>query len=201
VVPGQQPGVPEKQAQEVPAAVAPKADLERYTKPESIWTALLTGHVKLVKMSWLIAHADAGGILPHRQALPDEAVISVDELKRMYGDGNKDDVLPIIAISFCWDTPAHPDPTGKQLATVAAMLKREQAKYAKANNSFGGFMDMGVFWVRPHALHRPPLASACAHCPRSDAHSRPLAPGLAGHPPEEPKAVDARMHEEGPDAG
>ena len=43
--------------------------LERYTQPESIWTALLTGHVKLVKMSWLIAHADAGGILPHRQAL------------------------------------------------------------------------------------------------------------------------------------
>ena len=82
----------------------------------------------------------------------------------------RDGVLPIIAISFCallglkqdrrlacpwlsdlgcsllcllagWLTPAHPDPEGKQLATIAATLEREQAKYAKAN-----FADMGVFW-------------------------------------------------------
>ena len=123
-------------------------DLDRYAKPMSIWAALMTGHVRLVKMSWLIAFHEAGGVLPHRQALPAEAFMSIDELKGEYGDGNEDGVLPIIAISFCWDTPAHPDPHGKQLATVAAMLKREKSKYARANGSFKGFSDMGVFWVR-----------------------------------------------------
>ena len=116
-------------------------EIARYTEPMSIWVALMTGHVRLVKMSWLIKHAKAKGILSRRQELPEEAFISVEELKRMYGDGNYDGVLPIIAISFCWLTAAHPDPEGKQLATIAAMMEKEQAKYAQA-----GFSDMGVFW-------------------------------------------------------
>ena len=95
--------------------------LGRYTKPISIWVALMTGHVRLVKMSWLIKHAKAKGILSRRQELPEEAFFSVDELKRMYGDGNRDGVLPIIAISFCWLTASHPDPEGKQLATILKM--------------------------------------------------------------------------------
>ena len=127
------------------AATAPAGkthvDLDRYTKPMSIWVALMTGHVRLVKMSWLIKHAKAKGILSRRQELPEEAFFSVDELKRMYGNGNRDGVLPIIAISFCWLTASHPDPEGKQLATVAAMMEKEQAKYAQL-----GFSDMGVFW-------------------------------------------------------
>ena len=60
--------------------------------------------------------------------------------------GNRDGVLPIIAISFCWLTPPHPDPKGQQLAIIAATLEREQAKYAKAAGSFKGFAEMGVFW-------------------------------------------------------
>ena len=39
----------------------------------SIWVALMTGHVRLVKMSWLIKHAKAKGILSRRQELPEEA--------------------------------------------------------------------------------------------------------------------------------
>ena len=115
-------------------------DLARYTQPQSIWVALETGHVRLVKATYLIMLSDANGILPRRQDLPPEAFISVEELKRLFGSGNRDAVLPIIAISFCWDTAAHPDPHGKQLATVAAVLKREMTKYAKF------FAEMGVFW-------------------------------------------------------
>ena len=63
------------------------------------------------------------------------------ELKQLFGEGNKDGVLPVLGISFCWDTPQHPDPRGKQLATVAAALEREMPKYAAL-----GFTDMGVFW-------------------------------------------------------
>ena len=118
-------------------------DLARYTEPMSIWEALIKGHVRLVKMSWIIKWSKAGKILARRQDLPEEAFISVDELKALYGDGNRDGVLPIIAISFCWLTPDHPDPEGKQLATIAAQLERETEKYGKF------FSEMGVFWDWP----------------------------------------------------
>ena len=45
--------------------------------------------------------------------------------------GNKDRVLPIISISYCWTTGAHPDPMGKQLAVVAATLEQEHPKYMR----------------------------------------------------------------------
>ena len=105
------PGTPQgKQAQ--------MTTLTRYTEPASIWRALETGHVRLLKASYLMKLSDANGVLSRRQELPPEAFISVEELKRLYGEGNRDGVLPIIAISFCWETAAHPDPRGKQLVTV-----------------------------------------------------------------------------------
>ena len=74
-----------------------------------------------------------------------ERLIGVEALKALHDDGNKDDVLPIISISFCWDTA--PDPSvGQAAATVAAKLKNEMAKYKEANGSFKGFSEMGIFW-------------------------------------------------------
>mmetsp|Transcript_30602 Transcript_30602/g.98301 ORF Transcript_30602/g.98301 Transcript_30602/m.98301 type:complete len:534 (+) Transcript_30602:116-1717(+) len=118
--------------------------LTRYTEPHAIWAALRTGHVRLPKASYLAKLGGEGGVLRRRQELEreePEAFISVEELERMYGEGNHDGVLPILSISFCWDTAPHPDPRGKQLATVAAALKREMPKYAEL-----GFSEMGVFW-------------------------------------------------------
>ena len=135
------PHVPPARSVGVEKKEAVAIDLARYTQPESIWQALMTGHVRLVKMTWLIKSSKSGKILARRQELPEEAFISVEELKMMFGDGNSDGVLPIIAISFCWLTPAHPDPEGKQLAIVAAKLEQEQRKYG----SFG-FAEMGLFW-------------------------------------------------------
>ena len=89
----------------------------------------------------MIKLSKARKILPRRQEVPEEAFISVDELKGMYGKGNRDGALPIDTVSFCWSSPAHPDPKGEHLATVAAALKREMPKYKKM-----GFSDMGVFW-------------------------------------------------------
>eukprot|EP00966_Prymnesium_polylepis_P158109 3654424-Prymnesium_polylepis.1 len=40
---------PEAQSEMTPA-LAP--DLKRYTKPQSIWAALRTGHVRLLRASW-----------------------------------------------------------------------------------------------------------------------------------------------------
>ena len=81
--------------------------------------------VLVVKLTWLVEWSKAGKVLSRRQELPEEAFITLAELKQLFGEGNKDGVLPIIAISFCWLTPAHPDPDGQQLATIAATLKRE----------------------------------------------------------------------------
>ena len=80
-------------------------------------------------------------MLCRRQELPPDAFIGVEELKSLYGDGNRDGVLPVLSVSFCWDTPPHPDPSGKQVATVATALEREMPEYAKM-----GFTEMGIFW-------------------------------------------------------
>ena len=123
----------------------------RYIQPDDIWEALATGHVRLVKMSWLIKrHAanqnkkrgSAGiGKLPRRQEMPEEAFISVEELKGMYGSGNSDGVLPIVAVSYCWLTPNHPDPECDQLRTVANALARDREAFEEF-----GYSEMGVFW-------------------------------------------------------
>ena len=86
------------------------SDFDRYTKPDSIWQGLQTDHVRLVKASWLVAHAKAGKVLARRQELPNEAFASASTLEKMYtqsrrtetllkGNGNLDDVLPVVSIS------------------------------------------------------------------------------------------------------
>lgn len=93
-------------------------------------------------VTFRIAIGSAGiGRLPRRQEMPEDAYISVKELKEMYGEGNSDNVLPIIAISYCWLTPGHPDPDGSQLATVAAALQGDKHAFEDF-----GFPEMGVFW-------------------------------------------------------
>ena len=53
-------------------------------------------------------------------------------------------------VSSCWLTQDHPDPDGKQLATVAAVLEQQRARYSEANNTFDGFSEMGVFRLGEH---------------------------------------------------
>ena len=89
----------------------------RLTKPNTIWAALATGDVRLVRMTWLIEHANAGGLLCRRQEMPEEAFISGEELKEVFtqtkraghGRGNPDGALPIIVVSAPWVTPLHPE--------------------------------------------------------------------------------------------
>ena len=76
---------------------------ERYTTPHAIWEALSTDHVKLLRASYLVKLAREGRVLCRRQELPPDAFIGVEELKSLYGDGNRDGVLPVLSVSFCWD--------------------------------------------------------------------------------------------------
>ena len=146
------------------ALTADTANPKRYIDPDAIWAVLVLGWVRLVRMTYLIELSKKGGVLPRRQELPEEAFISVDELKQLYfngdeGDGsNSDKVLPLIVISFCWITAQHPDPEGKQLKMIAEVLEREKPKYAgldvcdddsDVGDAFGGFKEIGVFWDWP----------------------------------------------------
>lgn len=119
-------------------------DAARYNGIESILRALDSGHVQLVRLSFLLKLAKEGGVLKRRQELPAEAFIGADELLVVYESpgllNDRDNVLPIIAISHTWCTPSHPDPHGDTLKVVAAALERENEKYIEF------FSEMGVFW-------------------------------------------------------
>ena len=91
-----------------------------------------------------------------RQELPEEAFISVEELERMFGDGNYDawraaDHRHLLLLAY----PTAPRPEGGvQLQTIAAVLEKEMPKYDKFRGKFKGFQDMGVFWDVRFAVAR-----------------------------------------------
>ena len=90
-----------------------------------------------------------GTVLKMRQELPERAFVPASELRKVWdasGQGGVyDQVAPVITILFCWDTPKHPDPEGKQLRLVVDTLRREyHTKYSFVNGSFMGFSEMGV---------------------------------------------------------
>ncbi|CAK0833800.1 unnamed protein product [Prorocentrum cordatum] len=138
-------------------------DLARYTDPASLFDALAftvddLHPVRLVRMTWLLQQR--GAVLKRRQELPEEAFVSADELRAVWeagGRGGKDQVAPIIAISFCWDSREHPDPKGLQLNLVIDTLQMERLKYSTAKGDFKGFGEMGIFWDWPSLLQGDPV--------------------------------------------
>ena len=172
----------------------------RYTRFDSVWTALegrqasndqdtasvRPGDVRLLSANWLAERAKKGEPLSRRQELPEEAFLSVAQLKAIQAEArpcfnqqffwdaqermlegkgflkhfcsavaalfqlrnerNVDNLLPIIAISYCWLEAAHPDRDGRQLQL---MFQKLQALYG-GRGLLGtcrdyGFSDMGVF--------------------------------------------------------
>ncbi|CAK0897862.1 unnamed protein product [Prorocentrum cordatum] len=104
-------------------------------------------------MSWLLQMEE--NVLKRRQELPDNAFVSAEELRDVWEDGRRggpDRALPIVAVSACWDTREHPDPTGRQLKMIVDTLKSERTKYCQRWFLFGGFSEMGVFWDWPSLL-------------------------------------------------
>ena len=81
---------------------------------------LASGAVALLDARWIISHAEAGGVLSHRQALPKEAFLSFADLVEAT---TKYDRLPVAALSYPWLTKDHPDPRGANLTRVARALK------------------------------------------------------------------------------
>jgi hypothetical protein len=144
-----------KKALAVEAAIAEAeallSEASRYSDPETLWQALETGDTQLIRMTWLIKHAQAGGVLPRRQELPEEALISRKELKLIFGMGNDAGVLPIVAISATAQGAGHPDSEGAALRCVAKALEREKPKfYVRGGGTLftrrPEFAEMGVYW-------------------------------------------------------
>ena len=123
-------------------------DGELFFKPEKMYSLMRRGSdgspapVRLLRLSWLLKQARRGAVLPRRQELPEEAFLSEAEVRAlprghvgqaletcrccMPDDQRADKPLRIIAISYGWLTPEHPDPDGEQLRRFAQQIERER---------------------------------------------------------------------------
>eukprot|EP00962_Isochrysis_galbana_P025283 scaffold7764_cov94-Isochrysis_galbana.AAC.1 len=80
-----------------------------------------SGAVALLSARWVVALAKGeGGVLQPRQALPDEAFLSLSQVQQATTGKF---YLPVVCISHCWLQPDHPDPRGHNLRVVARALE------------------------------------------------------------------------------
>ena len=98
----------------------------RYTEPDELWEALRTGHVRLVRMSWLIKQAKLGKSkrrMPRRQEMPEEAYLTAEEVERWAAEAGGQ-------LADCHDCPRLtapsgpcPAPSGLQQGSLSAVAK------------------------------------------------------------------------------
>eukprot|EP00315_Gephyrocapsa_oceanica_P027688 CAMPEP_0185469462 /NCGR_PEP_ID=MMETSP1365-20130426/98245_1 /TAXON_ID=38817 /ORGANISM="Gephyrocapsa oceanica, Strain RCC1303" /LENGTH=239 /DNA_ID=CAMNT_0028076203 /DNA_START=50 /DNA_END=766 /DNA_ORIENTATION=+ len=110
-VEGDAPTPADTAAPKQPAAALPSAtDLGVSERNLELWRkkgggdlepVLASSAVALLDAQWIIGHAEAGGVLTHRQALPDEAFIS---LARLVDATMPYRGLPVAALSYPWLT-------------------------------------------------------------------------------------------------
>jgi len=113
---------------------------------------LASGAIALVDAQWIISHAEAGGVLTHRQALPKEAFLSLADLveaSRASLGG-----LPVIALSCPWRTKQHPDPDGDTLRRVGSGLRALANDWYNRGQRFGVFWDFLSLHQHPDPAHR-----------------------------------------------
>ena len=116
--------------------------LELYTRVTSLGQMLQPredsgcSDVRLLRASWMAKQGYAQRTqLPHRQLLEvaePEAYVDGEQLAAMLretgstamgGGASNMAYPPILVLSYCWKTPAHPDPTGSLLALLAPALE------------------------------------------------------------------------------
>ncbi|EOD38905.1 hypothetical protein EMIHUDRAFT_224042 [Emiliania huxleyi CCMP1516] len=114
-----------------------KLELWRKLGGGDLERVLASGAVAVLDAQWLISHAEAGGVLSHRQALPKEAFLSFADL--VEATNKYAGWLPVGALSYPWLTKDHPDPRGANLSRVARALK---ALLSRPNLT----PRLGVFW-------------------------------------------------------
>ena len=132
------------------AAQANPTTTSKYTDPEAIFAALEGPETEMVRGTWL-RDAPPGTVLGKRGELPPEAIIGVQELRKIYAKAKpKYGSLPFIALSHYWRTKSHPDPQGETLALVSKALKSQWKHYEE-----NGVTDVGVFIDWPSLFQEP----------------------------------------------
>ena len=112
----------------------------------------LLAFTTLVDARWLLAFAKSGPcadalegglpIVPAWHQLPAEAEVCVDDLRRSTWHGG----LPVGALSYCWASHAHPDPTGETLQALRPLLEAICKHCDELEEATGLHMSFGVFW-------------------------------------------------------
>ena len=127
----------EPESSSVALAPAPQASAENYSNPQMILDEADQGNVKLLKPELFIDYQKAGKPLPKCQDVPDEYVVHTKQLT-----AEERENLVVIAISYCWISPDHPDPNGYYLEVLAKLLslfvegKFEEEKAYGMNDGF-----------------------------------------------------------------
>merc|ERR1719408_1222940 len=93
-------------------------------------------------------------VLPRRQECPPEAFTKVEMLlpglHKLHNMLDRECYmpLPIICLSYCWLTAAHPDPQGVQFKLVQESLLSEASSHPVSQRLLfhHTFADMGFFW-------------------------------------------------------
>ena len=115
----------------------------RYTQPAIVFKLASSGDVALLSYNWLVKLAASGKPLARRQELPPEAFADVPALEAMHAalpPHIAAAVLPVVSVSYCWLSAAHPDSKGEQLRHIVKTLEKHAGKWREF------FSDMGVFW-------------------------------------------------------
>jgi Ca2+-binding EF-hand superfamily protein len=131
----------------------------KYVSLDSLWQALTPqvdgpppGAV-LVKGSWLQELAESEeAMLPRRQDLPADAIWDPVELQNLVEAKRAE----IVAVSWCWLSPNHPDPEGMQLAHIAEIIEQRLDCDTCPIDDIGFFLD----WC---SLHQEPRNTREAH--------------------------------------
>lgn len=129
-----------------------KTDLKKkWCEAESLKEAIRGKDTVLLKGSWLIQLSEDEGIIPKRQDLPPGAAWEPEELIGKLAEADHiqewEHKVPIVALSYCWVEPSHPDPKGEQFKSVAKVLDVCLNGLGWDNDASRRVcVDMAVFW-------------------------------------------------------
>ena len=114
-----------------------------------------SGSIALVRGKYLMHLADTGQPIPRRQDAPPSAFWPRDEAAALFRRSQTEMRKPgpdlagllflglfLVAFSYCWITPTHPDPEGYHLKRIAGILRA----MARLRKGYQTYDDVGIFW-------------------------------------------------------
>ena len=122
------------------------------------WLEPLLEHTTLIDARYLLALADAGGIVPRWQELPEAARITPANVWRLKAAAFGFE-LPVLVLSYPWLDKDHPDRMGETLRRVAPVLRAWLADVTEGNSLIGiqgsEHCTIGVLWDYTSLPQRP----------------------------------------------